>query len=250
MTLEPDIAIRTTQILLGIGVVSQSVEILASRHGHARLCAGNRPLGFSMQWLTAKMVVRLALASVLICGFGKYLSVIEPIFYLSLIISTAGLILRFSGPLGGGSDSMLFQVLIGLLIASFSVANPGLTRIGLGWIAAQSVLSYFLAGVAKLKSKNWQRGIAFEHLMKSSGPYVLFAPARNIAGSKTLCLAASWGIILFELVFPVVLFLPWEGKLMLLSTGIFFHITNAAVLGLNRFIWAWAATYPALLYFN
>ncbi len=250
MTLESNIAIRTTQILLGIGVVFQSVEILASRHGHASLCAGNRPLGFSKQWLTAKMIVRLALASVLICGFGKYLSVIEPVFYLSLIISTAGLILRFGGPLGGGSDSMLFQVLIGLLVASFSVANPGLTRIGLGWIAAQSVLSYFLAGAAKLRNKNWRRGIALEHLLRSSGPYVLFAPARNLAGSKKMCIAASWAIILFELVFPVVLLLPWEGKLVLLSAGMFFHITNAAVLGLNRFIWAWAATYPAVLYFN
>ena len=57
-------------------------------------------------------------------------------------------------------------------------------------------------------------------------------------------------IILFEIAFPLVLILPWEGKLLLLSIGLLFHITNAVVLGLNRFIWAWSATYPALLYFN
>lgn len=250
MTLDPQTALRFTQILMGIGIVLQASEVLATRSAHARLCVGHRPVGFSMQWLTAKMSVRLALAIVLICGFGKYLSVIEPVFYLALIISSMGLILRFGGPLGGGSDSMMFQVLIGLLIASFGVANPVLVRIGLGWIAAQSVLSYFLAGVAKLRNDNWRTGVALQTLLRSNGPYTLFTPTRNLADSKTLCAGLSWVIILFEITFPAVLLLPWEGKLVMLSAGLVFHIANAATLGLNRFIWAWTATYPALLYFN
>jgi hypothetical protein len=250
MTLEPQTALRFAQTLLGIGIVLQAVEVLATRAGHARLCAGNRPVGFSMQWLTAKMIVRVAFGAVLIYGFGRYLSVIEPVFYMALIFSSAGLILRFGGPLGGGSDSMMFQVLIGLLIASFGVANPILTRVGLGWIAAQSVLSYFLAGVAKLRNTNWRTGVALQTLLRSDGPYTLFSPARSLGNSAAMCAAASWAVILFEVAFPVVLFLPWEGKLAMLSAGLVFHIANAAMLGLNRFIWAWAATYPAVLYFN
>ncbi len=250
MTLEPNIAIRATQILLGIGVALQAVEVLTTRSAHALLCAGNRPHGFSVQWLTAKMLVRLLLSVPLICGLGQTLSVIEPVFYLSLIISSAGLITRFGGPLGGGSDSMFFQIQIGLLIASFGVANPILTRIGLGWIAAQSVLSYFIAGVSKLKNQDWRSGLALGNLLRSNGPYVLFTPARKLANSNALCVAFSWLIILFEITFPAVLLLPWEGKVAMLSAGLIFHIANAAVLGLNRFVWAWAATYPALLYCN
>ncbi len=250
MTLEPHIAIRATQLLLGIGVVLQAAEVLATRSAHARLCVGKHPPDFWTQWLTAKMIVRLALSAVLIVGFGKILQVVEPVFYLGLIVSSVGLIVRFNGPLGGGSDSMMFQVLIGLLIASFGVVNPILTRIGLGWIAAQSVLSYFLAGVAKLRNDNWRTGLAVQTLLRSNGPYILFTPARSLANSNSLCIAASWAIILFEVTFPAVLLLPWEGKLAMISAGFVFHIVNAAVLGLNRFIWAWAATYPALLYFN
>ena len=250
MTLEPHIAIRATQLLLGIGVVLQAAEVLATRSAHARLCIGKHPLDFWAQWLTAKMLVRLALAAVLIVGFGKYLKVIEPVFYMGLIFSSVGLIVRFNGPLGGGSDSMTFQVLIGLLIAALGVANPILVRVGLGWIAAHSVLSYFIAGVAKLRSNNWRTGFALQTLLRSDGPYMLFAPSRNLADSKSLCAGLSWLIILFEITFPLVLILPWEGKLVLLSIALLFHITNAAVLGLNRFVWAWAATYPAVLYFN
>ena len=169
---------------------------------------------------------------------------------MGLIFSSVGLVIRLNGPLGGGSDSMTFQVLIGLLIAALGVANPILVQVGLGWIAAQSVLSYFIAGVAKLRNENWRRGLAIRNLMRSNAAYTVFAPARRLANSGTLCLAASWAIILFEVAFPAVLLLPWEGKLAMLSAGLLFHITNAVVLGLNRFIWAWGATYPALLYFT
>ena len=250
MTLDPTVAIRATQHLLGIGIALQAAEVLATRNAHARLCIGKHPPDFWAQWLTAKMLVRLALAAVLIIGFGKYLKVIEPVFYMGLIVSSVGLVIRFNGPLGGGSDRMTFQVLIGLLIAALGVANPTLVRVGLGWIAAQSVLSYFLAGLAKLRTDNWRTGLAMQTLLRTDGPYTLFKSARNFADSKTLCAGLSWMVILFEITFPLVLILPCEGKLAMLSAGILFHITNAVVLGLNRFTWAWAATYPALLYFN
>jgi hypothetical protein len=250
MTLDPQIAMRATQLLLGIGVALQAAEVLVTRKAHAKLCAGNRPLAFSEQWLTAKMIMQLFIATPLIIGLGKYLTVIEPVFYIALIISTAGLILRFSGPLGSGSDSMSFQVLIGLLIASFGIVNPILTRVGFGWIAAQTVLSYFLAGVAKLRNENWRNGIATGNLLRAPEPYSVFNPARRLANSQRFCFLAGWVVVGFEIVFPIVLFLPWEGKIAVLSAGLVFHIANAVLLGLNRFIWAWAATYPALLYFN
>lgn len=250
MTLETQTALRASQLCLGVGITLQAVEVLSTRRAHSRLCAGNRPFAMSEQWLTAKMLMQLLIATPLIIGLGKHLSVIEPVFYLALIISTAGLILRFNGPLGGGSDSMVFQVLIGMLVASFGIVNPVLTQIGLGWIAAQSVLSYFLAGVAKVRNENWRNGIAVRNLLNSNGPYVLFTPTRRLAGAKSFCHLAGWGIVLFELTFPSVLLLPWEGKLAILSAGAAFHFANALLLGLNRFVWAWMATYPALLCFG
>ena len=33
-----------------------------------------------------------------------------------------------------------------------------------------------------------------------------------------------------------------------LGWGILFHLLNALVLGFNKFVWAWFATYPVILY--
>ena len=46
------------------------------------------------------------------------------------------------------------------------------------------------------------------------------------------------------------LIFPLEGKVILLALGFTFHVVNAFVLGLNRFVWAWVATYPAILAFG
>ena len=48
---------------------------------------------------------------------------------------------RSRGPVCGGSDSMFLQVQLGLLIASLGSLEPLLGKVGLGWIAAKSVLS-------------------------------------------------------------------------------------------------------------
>lgn len=248
MTLDPLSVMRATQLILGAGLALQAAEILATRAEHARMCAGDRSVEQARRWLTASMIVRLAICAALICGVGIHSTLIDPILYLGLIITSAGLIARFGGSIGGGSDSMFFQVQVGLLVASLGVVNPALVRIGLGWIAAQSVLSYFIAGGAKLRNRDWRNGVAMANLLRTEGPYVLFRPARVVGNSRTLCVALSWALVLFELVFPFVLLLPWEAKLVVLAAGFLFHLANAAVLGLNRFVWAWSATYPALLF--
>lgn len=249
MTLEPQTVLRATQQILGAGLVLQAAEILATRSGHARLCAGSRPVGDALRWLTANMIVRLAISGALICVVGRLAPVIDSLCMLVLIVSSAGLIARFGGSIGGGSDSMFFQVQIGLLIASFGLANPALVRIGLGWIAAQSVLSYFISGWAKLRNPEWRNGVALENLLRCEGPYVLLEPSRSLANSKLMCVALSWSLMLFQFAFPIVLLLPPEGRVIMVAAGLSFHVINAAMLGLNRFIWAWAATYPALLFF-
>ena len=127
--------------------------------------------------------------------------------------------------------------------------HPVFAKLGLGWIAAQSVLSYFMAGLAKARHSRWWSGAAVQALFSSDGPYVLLHGVRALAASPGICAALGCGLVLFELTFPVVLLLPFAAKVALLALALLFHLANAAILGLNRFIWAWAATYPALLYF-
>jgi hypothetical protein len=125
---------------------------------------------------------------------------------------------------------MTFVVSLGL-----AVGRTWSARVGLGYIAAQLVLSYFLAGLFKLRDPAWRNGTALAQLLS--------APQYR---SRPLALPfARWlgyGVIAFECAFPLALI---DARLLSLL-GIAFHVVNARVLGLNRFLWAWLAAYPAL----
>jgi len=243
--LDPATALMWTQRVLGIGLLIQSAELLLGRriYGKAGALAG---IG-NVNWLLA---VRSVVSVWLIFAPSNAGVMANTAILAVLLISSAWLTLRSRGPVCGGSDSMFFQVQLGLFVASLGFVNPLLTKLGLGWIAAQSVLSYFLAGVGKIRNAGWRNGAALQHLFVSDGPYVIWVGARGAAKSKLLCALLGWGVVLFELGFPAVLLMPMEGKCIFIGLGLMFHLANAVVLGLNRFIWAWAATYPALLYFQ
>jgi hypothetical protein len=197
----------------------------------------------------------LFLVRIVACA-GLIFPGVQPVSWLAwaaqtvLLGSSALLALRMRGPLCGGSDSMFFQVQLGLWVAALGTLNPLLPRLGLSWIAAQSVLSYFLAGASKLRHPGWRNGSALRHLMLSEGPYVLHVAARRLAHSSSLCILGGWGLVLFQVLFPLVLVVSSEARVALLALGCVFHLANALTLGLNRFFWAWLATYPALLHFG
>ena len=69
----------------------------------------------------------------------------------------------------------------------------------------------------------------------------------RLLGLRHVALAASWLVITLECGFPAALVAP-ELAIALLTIAGTFHVGNALVLGLNRFVWAWLAAYPALLY--
>lgn len=140
---------------------------------------------------------------------------------------------RFRGSYNGGSDAMTLVVLLGLALArTFS------PQLGLAYIAAQLVLSYFLAGLFKLRDPGWRNGSAL--------PAMLGAPQYRSRPLRLPCArAAGYAVIAFECAFPLALLdarLTWAFA----GAGCVFHLLNARVLGLNRFLWAWLAAYPAL----
>lgn len=269
MNLDLDNALFWTQVILSGGIVLQSLEALttgagvpgAPRFGAVWFRKPNAdefnlapraqpPLWIALSGMRTVHVLRLLIIlGLALSELGPWLGAPAP-WLGGLLASSLFLAARLRGPMCGGSDNMLFQVQIGLFIAAYGAqeqAEP-LMKAGLAWIAAQSVLSYWLAGLAKIKTSRWRDGAALAALLASDGPYAVWRRVRWVADAKVLRRVLGWGIFLFELLFPLVLFLPPSWKWVFLSLGLSFHLSTAAVLGLNRFIWAWAATYPALLY--
>jgi hypothetical protein len=131
--------------------------------------------------------------------------------------TTLAIAVRFRGSYNGGSDSMLLVVTLSL--------------------------AYLLAGVAKLRDPAWRSGHALAILVELPQYRV---PRRLASLVTSLSRIGSWAILAFEIAFPVVFASPLACTIML-AIGAAFHVANALVFGLNRFLWTWLAAYPALV---
>jgi hypothetical protein len=175
-------------------------------------------------------------------SFGPHLLISWLILFSTFLISQ-----RFRGSFNGGSDYMALIVLLALCAESLAPHHL-LSRPILWIISLQSVTSYFMAGLVKIKRSDWRTGKAltlFIHSPNYAPPIII----KNLLKEKYLAFIMSWLIILFELSFPLIFF-QHNSILILcwLSLGFFFHLNNLFNFGLNRFLFVWLSTYPAIYY--
>lgn len=146
---------------------------------------------------------------------------------------------------GDGSDHMNVMVCAALALGSLF---PGDTRAkeACSWfIAAQSCLSYLASGASKATSTYWRNGQALTGVFRT----VTYGDERLhklLQKAPLLSKAGGWAVVLGEVTFPAVLFAPKKLALAILGTGVSFHLGNAVFMGLNRFVWAFSATYPSI----
>jgi hypothetical protein len=170
---------------------------------------------------------------------------VQPHWLTALLILIISLLIlwRFRGTYNGGSDSMTVLVLTASTFGLCFSESEWLVRASLFYIAAQVVLSYFLAGIVKIRSRTWWTGEALKAIVSKSVPSGWTARLQIPA----FALTASWMILLFELLFPMALWTPATASVLILF-GFLFHLGNIYFFGLNRFLWAWVAGYPALYF--
>jgi len=141
---------------------------------------------------------------------------------------------------------MTVIILSALSVGSLFKYSPKISLAVVWYITIQICSSYFISGVAKLRKKNWRNGAALKGFMKST-IYNEDKLTALFLRNSSLILISSWLIVLFEILFVTALISPpicsW-----FIVTAILFHIGNFYVFGLNRFIFAWLACYPALYY--
>ncbi len=187
----------------------------------------------------AVLTVRLAAGGALLCGPGSFAA---PLL-LILLLSTILIALRWRGTFNGGSDSMTAIVLVALFAARCFPESAAVAAGSLLYVALQTSLSYFIAGWVKLKNSQWRNGAALLRYIRTPGYGAPKAIVELLSRARA-ALAASWGIIVFECAFPLGLFSQTLAPLFI-GAALAFHIANVFVFGLNRFLFAWAASYPA-----
>lgn len=253
-----------TTFLFCVGVLISSGEYLAIRKEfteegvYSWRIFSSRPSylnsGFGLQKMGSlfryRSVVSIHATRIICCVALPFIDELFPKALLISVVTLSSLILSFRNIAGNdGSDQMSSIICIALFVAYVS-ADPFIMRVALIFIASQSVLAYVVAGVAKMLSPKWRKGLAVYQIMNTQtyghervAQYLAKAPK---ASNYLLC----WSVMLFESLFFLVLFIPAPYCLVFLIWGIAFHIYNAATMGLNNFLWPFVATYPAIVFLN
>jgi len=132
--------------------------------------------------------------------------------------------------------------------ASNAVARFGgddVKQYALVFQAAQVTMSYGVAGWAKVLGEPWRDGTAVRDILrtKSYGHKGFWCFLRD---HPLIAKALTWGVVVWEAIFPVVLFLPHLAAKGMAAIGLLFHVGNGPAMGLWRFIFAFASLHPAL----
>ena len=169
-------------------------------------------------------------------------------YVLTVIVGTSLLRHLRLFPYGStGADRMLFLVFGALWILQLAPTAP-LAQHGCLWfLALQTTLSYITAGLCKVVSGDWRRGIGLSRVCQN--PLFVTQPvALVLRRHPRLMMGLNCVAMLWQLTFPLFFIIGWPWGGVFLLCGILFHLLNAVILGLNTFVFAWLSTYPALVY--
>jgi hypothetical protein len=168
-------------------------------------------------------------------------------FLLSLLV-TLSTLLAVRNVFGrNGADQMEDILFMGLAIVSI-VPTHVTMNIYLAFLAFQACLAYATAGVAKAVASGWRDG-TFLIGICGTGIYGNARLRDILLARPTLAKWLARSVIIWECTFPLVLLLPLPLAIVVLVGGIVFHLVNGYIMGLNDFVWAFLAAYPAILYY-
>lgn len=164
-----------------------------------------------------------------------------------LVASEALLSWRRTSLGADGADQMTALILVTTFVCAGIAPTEFTLTAGLWFIAAQGCFSYLAAGVAKLVSPTWRSGVAVG-LILNTGAYGTPGVASLLASRTWLSSVMSWSAMTLETLFPIALVAPEPVRWTVLAAGALFHLQCAVIMGLNTFLWAFIATYPAIIY--
>ncbi|RPE72107.1 vitamin K-dependent gamma-carboxylase-like protein [Pacificibacter maritimus] len=217
-----DTALRASEILMALAFIQQSAEHLTA--------APRERIIFALRIiLSALLLAHLQTAWVL----------------LGLLVLGLWALHLFQGPYNGGSDRMSLLILACLCAIAW-VPDPIWQHTIYAYLGFQVGMSYFISGWVKLKNPEWRSGLALADVFHFSA-YPVSEDLRRWANAHRILTLLSWGVILFEVLFPLA-FLSQTLLMIALILAAGFHLSNACLFGLNRFFWIWLAAYPAILW--
>jgi hypothetical protein len=225
------------KILLSLTVVID----IATYHTFSTPKRGITALLYSpISWAIDNVTVFLRLSMV----FLAWVLFVRPNYFMSLVVAAIAMCFYFiSFPVANGSDQVMLSLLvfaIPMCAAPEIVRNEKLQIVQTGLYNFSRLFCmiyicsiYFISGLDKIGSESWRSGEAISFVGKLR---YMVAPALADSfptggGTKMIM---SWLVIVFELLFPVLIWFR-QTRLWLLLFGILFHLVIFFALSLPDF---------------
>lgn len=248
--------------IAAVGVIVVTIELLRDRETWSDSGLMSWPISrLDYRWsahgaLAAPLNAVLAYprVSVLFCA-RLAVSAVMVVAPSSLILSPAlaipaamlSLVLPLRSRLGlNGADQVDLLVFGGLALVSL-VPHHEVKVVFLLFLTAQCVLAYSVAGIAKAISPGWRDGRYLVQIL-CIRTYCSAGTGDFAQSHRGLVRLIAWGVIGWECLFVLALLLPPPVAVLFLLAGVVFHIGTALVMGLNDFLWAFSAAYPAVFF--
>jgi len=118
-------------------------------------------------------------------------------------------------------------------------------KAGLWYVTIHAISSYFVSGWVKLLRPEWRSGRAMTIFLNAA----IHGPLSKDHWLRKPWLAAlgSWAFIVWECLAPLAL-LDARLAVVFCLIAALFHFLVFWFFGLNRFFWAWMATFPAIIW--
>jgi pimeloyl-ACP methyl ester carboxylesterase len=145
-----------------------------------------------------------------------------------------------------GSDQLAFLVQTSAALGRVGRIGPRPTEAAVWFLAMQAALSYSVSGLVKIVSRTWRTGEALPGILRTRtyGDEDLY---RFLTAHPRLSRLAAHAVLVLETAFPLVFVLPSRVAYGVVGAMAAFHLANARYMGLARFVWAFMATYPAII---
>ncbi len=173
-----------------------------------------------------------------------------------LVLSTVSLLLitqfyfNYRLPVGkDGSDQMSNIILVCLFFIAAFPENKVIVIVSVLFIAFQALLSYLTSGISKIVSPTWRQGnIVFK--IFNTKTYGSKSIAKFLRHRPSVVKFMNHSTLVFECLILLVLFIPYPFNLYFLIIPFMFHLASARIMGLNSFLFAFSATFPAIVYLS
>ncbi|BBA99435.1 hypothetical protein RVR_6051 [Actinacidiphila reveromycinica] len=169
-------------------------------------------------------------------------------FAADLVLSASCLALYPRNHYGtDGADQAAFVVQTAATVARAAEGRPRTVDACLWFAGLQSVLSYTASGWVKASSPTWRSGRALPGVLRTAS-YGEERAWRLVRDHPRAAKAVCACVVALESAFPAVHLARGRAAKPLVAAAAGFHLANAGVMGLGRFLTGFCALHPAVLY--